>query len=750
MLIQKNIAEYIVYVNETVHKALEKINANKKRIVFVISEEGILCGSLSDGDFRRWVTAVEKIDLSIEVGDVFNRKVKRVSVNSSKQDIERCFVDGVDAVPLVDENGRLVAIATNKISGIQIGDNVIDEDTPAFIIAEIGNNHNGDIALAKKLVDLAHDAGADCVKFQMRDLSSLYKNGSEIDVAADLGAQYTLDLLKKFQLEASELIEVFNYCKVKGLTPLCTPWDLESLKVLESYGMKAYKVASADFTNHELLDALASTGKPLICSTGMCSESEIRQSIRLLKSRGVTFVLLHCNSTYPTPFKDVNLSYLPRLAELAGGLVGYSGHERGIQVPIAAVALGAKVVEKHFTIDKNMEGNDHKVSLLPDEFKLMVSMIRDVEEAMGSSESRSISQGEMINRETLAKSLVVNCKIDEGVKIERTMIEVKSPGQGLQPMYLNNLVGKVSKRSMRAGDYFYESDLYDNVIEPRNYHFNRPFGIPVRYHDYRSLSCRSNFEFVEFHLSYHDLDLDLNEFFVSQQEIGFAVHSPELFEGDHILDLAADSRSYRDHSVSELNKVCEITRNLKYFFPKTDCPLVVVNAGGFTRSSFIEKSERANLYKRVGYSLSQIDCDGLEIIIQTMPPFPWHFGGQCFHNLFMDPDEIKSFYEEFGYRICYDVSHSMMACNYFNWDLDSFTRKIGPLIAHIHIVDALGVDGEGVQIGKGSVDFERLAFELDRVAPGVQFIPEVWQGHKNNGEGFWSALEFLEGYFGGY
>ena len=167
------------------------------------------------------------------------------------------------------------------------------------------------------------------------------------------------------------------------MTPLCTPWDLESLAKLEEYGMEAYKVASADLTNHKLLGALVETGKPLICSTGMSTEHEINKAINFLLSHSANFVLMHCNSTYPTPFKDVNLAYISRLRDLSARCVGYSGHERGISIAIAAVALGAKIIEKHFTIDRSMEGNDHKVSLLPDEFKMMVAEIRNVEASLG-------------------------------------------------------------------------------------------------------------------------------------------------------------------------------------------------------------------------------------------------------------------------------------------------------------------------------------------------------------------------------
>ena len=271
---------------------------------------------------------------------------------------------------------------------------------------------NGDVGIALKLIDAAHAAGADCAKFQMRDMSKLYSNaGDSNDMASDLGTQYTLDLLERFQLSDEELFRCFDYAASKELVPLCTPWDDTSLEKLNGWGMEGFKVASADFTNHTLISQLAATGKPLICSTGMASELEIRSGIRHLQQVGANYVLLHCNSTYPTPFKDVNLRYLERLRELADAPVGYSGHERGIEVPIAAVAMGAAVIEKHITIDRGMEGNDHKVSLLPDEFAQMMQGIRRVEESMGQGGERSISQGEMMNREVLAKSLVAACDV---------------------------------------------------------------------------------------------------------------------------------------------------------------------------------------------------------------------------------------------------------------------------------------------------------------------------------------------------
>jgi len=745
MRIEKKIKDHLVFSGDSILDALRRINDNKSRIVFVVQDNGVLIGAVSDGDVRRWMTQTCEFDLNLPVDTVMNREFVSRPMAETQNQIAQYFDHKRDTIPLTDEQGRFVGLARKSVTGFQIGNFLVADQSPAFIIAEVGNNHNGDIELAKEMVDLAVEARVNCVKFQMRDLSSLYSNqGKNGEAGYDLGSQYTIDLLNKFQLSNDELCQVFDYCKLRGILPLCTPWDLVSVRVLDEYGLEGFKVASADFTNYEMLEALAKTSKPLICSTGMSKEVEIRGSVSLLRSMGVSYALLHCNSTYPTPFKDVNLNYLPRLKELAGSVVGYSGHERGIAVPLAAVALGARIVEKHLTVDRNMEGNDHKVSLLPDEFAEMVRQIRNVEEAMGQGGERELTQGEMINRENLAKSLVITCDLPQGKIIQRSMVVVKSPGQGLQPNRVDELVGKVAQRAFKAGDFFFESDLSPQSAKKSHYAFSRPYGIPARYHDYLSLIEGMKIDFVEFHLSYHDLDVNLPDYFDRQLPIGFAVHSPELFAGDHILDLASVNEGYRAHSIAELKRTVAVADKLRQYFPATPSPALVLNAGGWSTNNFLPVEAREAMYARVAAALDEVDFSPVQLAIQTMPPFPWHFGGQSYHNLFVDADEISAFCRKTGHKICLDVSHSMMACNYYQWNFEEFLKKVLPYTIHLHVVDAKGVDGEGVQIGDGDVDFQMLRDYLNQYAPCVQFIPEVWQGHKNKGEGFWSALNFLE------
>lgn len=744
MQIKKNLIDFLVEASQSINEALIKINENKEKIIFVVSSNGKLLGSFSDGDLRRLLTSGKKFDLKDEISSVMNSSVTSFPSKKDLKSIKNFFKNGIDIIPIVDDQFRIKSLAINEGNGFEIDGVEINENTKTFIIAEIGNNHNGSLDSAKRLIDLAKESGADCAKFQMRDLEDLYKEGSENDDSADLGAQYTMDLLKQFQLKDEELFEAFDYCKSIGLPALCTPWDKSTLKKLEDYGMSAYKVASADLTNHDFLESLAATKKPLICSTGMSVEEEIIKTIDFLNSKGALFALLHCNSTYPTPYKDINLSYIHRLKEISKKIIGYSGHERGISFPIAAVALGAKIVEKHFTIDKNLEGNDHKVSLLPSEFKQMVNEIRNIEEGLGSNGKRVLSQGEMINRDTLAKSLISNTDIKKGEKIKFESIDVKSPGQGLQPIYKDELIGRIAKRDINEGDYFYESDLLDKSVKAKEYYFNRPFGIPVRFHDYNSLSTKSNFDFVEFHLSYQDLDLEISDYVEMNQKIDFVVHSPELFKGDHILDLASLDKDYRKRSIKELNRVCDVTREINKFFPNTENPVIVLNAGGFSTSGFLEQEKKDSLYSLVSDSLKKVNNKNVKISIQTMPPYPWHFGGQSFHNLFLDPQEICDFCDKNGTYICLDISHTVMACNFYKWDLKSFIKKIAKFVSHLHISDAQGVDGEGVEMGFGDVNFQSLFQILDESTPNISFIPEIWQGHKNDGEGFWKALEYLE------
>lgn len=613
-----------------------------------------------------------------------------------------------------------------------------------YVIAEIGNNHNGSLERAIQLIDLALDAGADAVKFQMRHLDQVYRQRTLRKDGEDLGTEYVLDLLRRFELTVDEHRQLADYCRTKGALYLCTPWDARSVDVLESFGVPAYKVASADLTNLPLLDYLIQTGKPLILSTGMSTPEEVKTTVAFLGKRNAQFALLHCNSTYPAPLHDINLKWMEPLRKFHP-LVGYSGHERGINVSLAAVALGAVIIERHFTLDRAMEGPDHAASLTHVELKRLIEGIREIETALGDGRDRVMSQGEMINRENLSKSLVASVPLPRGTLLTSKHIKVRSPGQGLSPQKYEELLGKTLQRDMGEEDFFYPSDLREARVSPRAYRCSRPWGVPVRYHDFAEYAAMIKPDLWEFHLSYSDMDIDPADFLKGTYPEDFVVHAPELFSGSRLMDLATPDEAYRKESLRETQRVIDITKGLKRFFPKTKRPLIVANIGGFTMDEPLPANVITSYYERFARSLSELDLEGVELIPQTMAPFPWHFGGQRYQNLFVKIEEIVHWCGKLGLRMCFDVSHSALTCNHLGYDIYDFSEKIAPLTAHLHLGDAKGLNGEGLQVGDGNLDFTRLGAILKMGCPTASFIPEIWQGHKNSGEGFWIAMERLEG-----
>lgn len=624
-----------------------------------------------------------------------------------------------------------------------IGNIEIASSDKVFIIAEIGMNHNGSFQNAIKLIDQAADAGVDCVKFQMRNLEELYSKDALDITKSDLSTQYTLGLLRKFELSFKEYKKLAEYSKEKNLIFMCTPWDKSSADTIEKIGVLAFKTASADLTNFDLLEHLAAKNLPIILSTGMSTKEEIDETVEFLTRLKANFALLHCNSTYPAPFKDINLRYLQKLRQYDCP-IGYSGHERGIAVSIAAVAMGARIIERHFTLDRGMEGPDHTASLEYEDFKRLVDGIREVELSLGTNQDRVITQGELINRENLSKSIYAKMNIKEGDTFTKEMFEIKSPGQGLNPQYLNKIIGYKAVRDIESGKALFKSDLGGLIKAKKSYNFNRTWALPVRFHDINSLLENTNPNSVEFHMSFKDIQEDLSKFLIKEYACEYIVHAPELFEDDHLLDLCTPDKNYRKQSIQHLQRVIDKTLSMQKYFPKTKIPQIVVHCGGFTKDEILPFEKRECYYKNLIDSISKLNLNGVELLPENMAPFPWLFGGQRYQNIFIDPDEIIAFCKKTKLNICQDISHSHLACNKFNWNHLEYTKKLAPYTAHYHISDGTGVDGEGIQIGEGNIDFDNIYPIINKLSPNASFIPEVWQGHKNNGEGFWISLERME------
>lgn len=323
------------------------------------------------------------------------------------------------------------------------------------IIAEAGVNHNGNLNIAMEMVDRAKEAGADYIKFQTfvpKNLVSKYAEKAEYQKNTTGASESQLEMLNNLTLKNTDYFQLKKYCDKIGIGFISTPFDFESIEFLTDFNMDFWKIPSGEVTNLPFLERIGKTRKKVIMSTGMCNIMEIENAVEILEKNGASdVVLLHCNTQYPTPYKDVNLKAMRHIAEVTGKEVGYSDHTVGIEVPIAAVALGAVVIEKHFTLDRKMKGPDHKASLEPPELKAMVSAIRNIETALGSG-TKEISESEIQNKLIVRKSIVATCNIEEGEILSERNITVKRPGNGISPMEWYNIIGTKAVRSFKEDE----------------------------------------------------------------------------------------------------------------------------------------------------------------------------------------------------------------------------------------------------------------------------------------------------------
>jgi N,N'-diacetyllegionaminate synthase len=325
------------------------------------------------------------------------------------------------------------------------------------IIAEAGVNHNGSIEIAKKMIDVAVDAGVDYIKFQTfkaEKLVSIHADKADYQKENTIGEESQFEMIKKLELDLNSHNILIEYCNLKGIKFISSPFDIESIDLLYDLGLDFYKIGSGEITNYPYLKKIASKGLPTVLSTGMSNLTEVDEALELLMEFGLEkdqITLLHANTEYPTPYKDVNLNAMQTLKEAFKVKVGYSDHTLGIEVPIAAVSLGAKVIEKHFTLDSTMDGPDHKASLEPDELKAMVKAIRNIEKALGEG-IKQPSASEKKNLTIARKSIIAACEIKKGEIFTKKNITTKRPGTGISPMRWNEILGMTASKDFTKDD----------------------------------------------------------------------------------------------------------------------------------------------------------------------------------------------------------------------------------------------------------------------------------------------------------
>lgn len=627
-----------------------------------------------------------------------------------------------------------------KINGRRIG-----PGEPCYIIAEVGVNHNGDLNLAKQLVDAAAEAGADAVKFQKRQLNQVYQQAIlDQPRQGEQGLQYIIPLLIEFELSDDEFRELFAYCRRRGITGLCTPWDRNSVDFLETLDLPAYKIGSPDMTNFPLIEYVLKTGKPLLMSTGMSTEDEIRRTLAFVAERNAECALFHCVSTYPASAEEINLRFMQTLREWSGWPVGYSGHDTGTAISLAAVAMGACLLERHLTLDRNMRGPDHTASLEPLTFAEQVRAIREVEASLGVPH-RWITRGELLNRRMLAKSLVAKEDIPADAVLTREMITSKSPGLGLSPQFVGELVGRRLGRQMHRDDFFVEDDLRDpeHPRQLKAIDVGTRWGIIARFTDIDRLLPpfeKAGMSLIEFHVSDRDLDGGIEAFRPVEYAYDLVVHAPE-YDHDRLIDLCSADGEQRRWSMQRIQQTVDLVRKMTPWFRTTfpRGPKIVFHVGGMSPDG--RAYDVAAASQRLLDSLRQLDTTDVDLLLENLPPYPWYFGGRWFGYVLTDAANTAQLCAASGLGLCFDTSHAALECCRSGASLLEYARQCLPYIRHVHASDGAGISGEGLPIGEGQINFVELLPVLLQNQPSL--VPEIWMGHHQDGKGFQLALERL-------
>lgn len=617
-----------------------------------------------------------------------------------------------------------------------------------YIISEIGINHNGSLDTALKLIYKSYEAGVDAVKFQKRNLEKIYSKHILNDSnSAEWNFEYLIPLLQELELSKKDYLTINKTCKKLDLDLIITPMDEESAEFVSTLEVKAFKIASADMTNLSLIKKCASYNLPLIISTGMWSEEDIVKCVKFYKKHNIRYSLLLANSTYPAPYEDIGLNFLKTLKSLSN-IVGYSGHERGIFIPIAAIALGAQIIEKHITLDRNQKGPDHKASMLPQQWEEMVKNIRSLEKSLKNI--KYVNQAETLNKEAFAKSATAKKHFLKGHILLETDIVFKSPGKGIFEHEISDYIGKELKENIPQGK-FISKENFNNTVLIKNwkqFNFSKKWGVKCRFHDYETYK-QVKPPVIEFHCSQSDLDIEFTE---KNTDSELIIHAPEIFDRELVNICSKDERIVQkslDIIQKSIDKTIKISKN----WPLTK-PKMVVHLGGMSLDLLDSTKYKLNRLSTHDEMISiaihnfkklQFNPDEIEIIPENLPPRPWYLGGEWHQYGFAPYSDMVRFCKETRTQMTYDICHAQLQCNLENITLAEYTKNVIPYVAHMHISDAIGLNGEGIQMFEGEIDF-KSTFDIAKDYD-FSWVTEIWSGHLHNGSGMYKALQDLENNF---
>tara|TARA_Y100000991_G_scaffold29936_1_gene18862 strand:- start:5325 stop:7613 length:2289 start_codon:yes stop_codon:yes gene_type:complete len=722
--------------------------------VILLEKDFTVYGVLSSGDIGRYFS--ENPDISFDKAkaeDIANRQPVIAHENDDFETIASFLKkDKITLLPLVNEKRVLKKLASHEKAFLNLNGFIVTSGAKPYLVAEIGVNHNGDLNEAFFLIDEASKAGCNAVKFQHR--SNILYDSAEID-SFDLGTQYIVSQIEKTKLSINELTKCIKESHKKNLDVIVTPFDQRALEELTSMNhlITAYKIASCDLGNLPLIKKVINTGKSIILSTGMSYEREILETSNFLMKNWANHAFLHCNSTYPCPNEDVRLSYIKRIEDITNTVVGYSSHDGNSKIPLASITQGASIIEFHITRFQNNSGTDHLASIPTTDLKQFVQDSRLIFDALGNPTPRKPTQGELANKQSLGKSLALKRDFKKGEIIKEEDLILISPNIGIKFEDRQEVIGKKLLNNQKGLSLLKREIFEKPILNFEKEDLEKAYkklislgytpGIPVRYHDAENFIKNFNPPMVEFHMSDRDLTLHISKYIKhSYNNIDLIIHAIEQYEDGFILNFSSEDETIIKRSFLEIDRLTKHIDELRnYFKPAKKIP-IVINLGGFSNHDFLSNKEKLVIFNKTLLAVEElkIKFKDYEFLPQTMPPFPWHQGGRSYHNLLVQAESIEDMINQSSLNICFDVSHTSMACYFHSEDFYHTIKKINHKIKHIHLSDARGNSEEGLEVGEGSIDFKEFHKSIMKDGNKKFLLPEIWQGHLNYGFKFATSL----------
>ncbi len=595
------------------------------------------------------------------------------------------------------------------------------------IIAEIGINHKGSYEIAKKLIDSAIDSGCWGIKFQYRSLNNFYNSTDEI------GDEIIFDELKRSNLTLSELKKLRKYAQDNKLRVGISFFTLSDFKKIKNFDDKYdfFKIPSAEFSNYELIKAVSKTKKEILLSTGGHTFNQVKKNIKnyeFIKNP----VFLHCTSNYPTEIGNQNLDVIKELSKIKNIKVGYSSHDKQYEIVFLAAAYGAEYLERHITLDKSGDGLDDSSSSTFDEFKSISSVLNNYKEIKGDIK-KEVNQGEVINLQNLGTSLYAIKNIDSGGNLTIKDFVVQAPRKGLTIDEFKNLKNKKILNNVKKGEPISKFHFKKKILFPQsaqNYTKVKNLSLPIRFHDMKTMYNELPIDNYEFHLSYYDLKEAKKKNIINAIDMNanYTFHLPDYLDKNTLINPISNNPKITERSRSLVKEIISFTSN----FAQDEILLI----SSISQNTFGDKEK---FYKELSkYIKNLYEKYNVKLLPQWLPKKAWYFGGAFDTEVFSSSEDIE-FIKKYNLEICLDISHLIMSANFYNEDWYEWYKKLKKNTKHMHLSDSYGINGEGIEFGKGELRNIEELINTDTIK-----VLEIWQGHLNNFFGFKEAINFLE------